>query len=247
MTTSSKLHMHPWLGFLWWISIVPSFLAIGRIVYESTILTWRSGPQNIGFTMIHTSPIFIGLLAFSLLIYVWTVLAVISFLRRRFIVSLQDWSKFISALIIIGLANIPYSKWQYFTTLIAGIGPHATEQLIHAAATHDLGLVQYFVEHNVPIDGDEDSSPLIAASIQGDTAIVTYLLTRGANPNLTKGILRRSALADAASMGQTEVVKILLKSGADKSVTDRDSLTVTEIALKNHHDDIAELLKQDPH
>jgi uncharacterized protein len=72
---------------------------------------------------------------------------------------------------------------------------------------------------------------------------VEVLLEYGANINTADGIENFTPLMNSAAEGNIEVVKILLKYGADTSITDDDGDTAEAFALQNNHQEVAKLLQ----
>jgi len=72
-----------WLRTGWLLLSPIGFLFSARITWEKTILTWTHGPQNVGFTLMHTYPVFglAGILR-SCLLMLWLVLATPYLVRR---------------------------------------------------------------------------------------------------------------------------------------------------------------------
>src|SRR5450755_348323 len=68
----------------WWIAIAASTPLFIRTLWEETLLTWREGPQMIGFTIAHVHPeiLLLGVLGY-LATLAWLVTAVVLFLKRR--------------------------------------------------------------------------------------------------------------------------------------------------------------------
>lgn len=83
-------------------------------------------------------------------------------------------------------------------------------------------------------------SPLIAASINGNSDAVQLLLDRGANVN---GKMKRgqSALIAAAYEGHANVARLLLSKGADVNA-DWEGCTSLGVAKQQGHTEIADLL-----
>ncbi len=73
-----------WLKVLWLCCSPVALLFSARIAWEKTVWTWTRGPQMVGFSLMHTDPLFAivgGLFAFGLM--VWLVPAVVFLIMRR--------------------------------------------------------------------------------------------------------------------------------------------------------------------
>lgn len=81
---------------------------------------------------------------------------------------------------------------------------------------------------------------MILAVEGGAAKDVLSLVKRGANPNVLGA--HTGALHSAALMGHTEVVKVLLKEGADPNLPDKDQLYPLHLAAKEGHQAICTLL-----
>ena len=94
---------------------------------------------------------------------------------------------------------------------------------------------------------DENEERLCQASINGDADEVHRLLASGVNPNfirvdMTSHPLWENALCIAASMGNIEVVKLLLKFGADPNIQNSRGKTPLHAARCCHDQLVKELL-----
>lgn len=87
----------------------------------------------------------------------------------------------------------------------------------------------------------KDNFTLIGASYCGDIDIITDLLKKGVNVNFMDDY-GRTALYFACYQGQTQVVKMLLESGADKDIKDCKKRTPLDIAQKYEYQEIVALL-----
>jgi ankyrin repeat protein len=99
--------------------------------------------------------------------------------------------------------------------------------LCSAAGQGDRNQVAKLLDDGVDVNAARDAqhqTPLICAAIHGKTAIVKYLLQRGADPNLPGGAKRdgESPLIAAALSGRVEVVQALMEAGADPDYTPAD-------------------------
>lgn len=123
---------------------------------------------------------------------------------------------------------------------------------LHAAAKHGQErIAQMLLDHGADPDFKDRpfGTALIAASIRDHENIVGLLLDRGADVNSTcnvdfypfMGSKQISALQVASNAGSTEVVRLLLGRGADPH-WHGDKGTALQLALREGHKDIAELL-----
>ena len=110
-----------------------------------------------------------------------------------------------------------------------------------AAFTGQMNYVQRLVEAGAEVDF-YGWAPLLYAAYNGHTAIVEYLLKRGADIN-AKTENGLTALFFAARFGHIEIIKVLLKNEADPTVVSENMETAVDWALKSENTDIADLLR----
>ena len=218
---------------------------VGRIVYEETILTWLSGPQMVGFAMMHGAlpfiliPGFIGLPGTLL----WVAVSLVLLIRRKFRVPAIDWIPVILSLLLAALLFIPYEAWEEFMVRIGGPGSHGSSFLVQAAAQDNRRFVKLLLRKGYDINFETGgTTPLSGASNGGHEEMVKFLISKGADLNRKNGISGESALMSAAEMGQLGTVKVLLSSGAAPCATDKEGHTSEGLARKYHHTDIADYL-----
>ena len=89
--------------------------------------------------------------------------------------------------------------------------------------------------------GNQITSPLQIAGYCNHPDIVQYLIESGSDVN-AKG--NETALHQASEMGNLEVVKILLKNGADPDIKSVDGKTPKDVAMENNHDDVVQILNK---
>lgn len=119
--------------------------------------------------------------------------------------------------------------------------------LMNACATGDEGSVRRIVEGsgadlvNAQLPATLDS-PLLRATENGHVAIVQYLLSKGASPNL-EGIGRNTPLMQASYLGQDEIVDALIKAGANPNTSEeRYGYTPLIFAAWKGHERVVEQL-----
>jgi hypothetical protein len=74
MTTGASLPSA--MRVLGWCVVPGAWFWALRLAWEATVLTMRHGPQMIGFSFVHTSPLALPLIVSALLAEVWVVLAI---------------------------------------------------------------------------------------------------------------------------------------------------------------------------
>jgi ankyrin repeat protein len=84
---------------------------------------------------------------------------------------------------------------------------------------------------------------MFAASAPGGAETVQLLLDSGAQINMVDNNEHYSALMWAATEGQTESVKLLLKHKADTTLQDIDGDTAESFAAKAGHTAVAKILQ----
>ncbi|HSS21777.1 MAG TPA: ankyrin repeat domain-containing protein [Pyrinomonadaceae bacterium] len=86
----------------------------------------------------------------------------------------------------------------------------------------------------------------LAAVAVNDSTAVDGFISAGVNPNAKDAETGASALILAATKDELEVVQVLLHGGADVNLKDNFGYTATLRALQYDHDEIAELLVEQP-
>lgn len=90
--------------------------------------------------------------------------------------------------------------------------------------------------------GGNGVTPLIAATVTGDEAMVGMMLEKRAQPNVAEG-RNWTALSFASQYGHTAVVKRLLEAGADVTWATGAGLTPWMLAHDSKHTEVLALLK----
>ena len=93
----------------------------GRLVWEMTMLTWRDGPQMIGFSLAHTIPLVFILGSLSMTgAMVWCIWVGGALVLRRRRLSKSDWIILLGASASVIAVSIPYTAWQWATMRVLG-------------------------------------------------------------------------------------------------------------------------------
>lgn len=198
------------------LPILLTAVLLVRILWEETFLTWRSGPQMIGFSLAHGS--FALLLAAPLLLAVWTCAAVIVFVvyfvkKRR--PSNASWLIFTIALCLLAILSVPTNFWQWLLPSPFARSPYSGELLNYAAAQGQLRTAQRLVDHGVPISSldHEGDTPLHSAAKDGSVDLLKFLVSKGADVNALD-LYGDSPLEIALARGHTEAATFLKGKGA---------------------------------
>ncbi|KAG5350432.1 hypothetical protein C0989_011066 [Termitomyces sp. Mn162] len=143
------------------------------------------------------------------------------------------------------------------TTEFPSLGLHS------AAATGNVGLVEYALEHGQPINSVLDGVlPLHAACAGGNVQVVKLLIEHGADVNAPRlprrysndknrdssapivGTSGSTPLHFAAANGNTDVVNLLLLHGAHADRSDKHGITPEMLARQHGWLECAEVLRQ---
>ncbi|SFS20586.1 Ankyrin repeat-containing protein [Granulicella pectinivorans] len=183
---SPPKRLHPLILLPGAILSLGSALIAGRLLWEETLLTWRSGPQMVGFSLAHGT--FAFLLSFPFLLTLWTIpciAAVLLWACRHRPIQRTTLSTVAAAIAVLGILLIPSSFWDRLFAARLAASPHASAFLHRAAAEGDLSVVKALLAHGVPIDAVDQhgDTPLHLAAATGKTGVVQYLVTHGAALN----------------------------------------------------------------
>jgi ankyrin repeat protein len=124
-------------------------------------------------------------------------------------------------------------------------GPQASQFLAStmeaAIQKNEPALVNALLQHGVSANGDLPSgaNPLEDASLKGLDAIVKMLLDHGALVNRVNTGSGTTALYAAASFGKSDVVRLLLKQGANPNLCGRNHKSPYQAAVENGYQDVA--------
>lgn len=203
-----------WVRLILALSAAGSVWLAARLVWEQTILSWRSGPQMVGFTLSHAETglfLFLTLstLLFAIALAVATVRSLIALWQKRRVSPLR-WLGIAMGISILAMLWIPYSTWQRLFVSKLAAGPYAAEFFTYGAAVGDLGEVKAFLEHGIDVNvrNHDGSTALHAAAVEGQLHVINYLISRGASVNI-RNKFGHTALDNAREMHLTAVVDYL--------------------------------------
>ncbi|WP_273021423.1 ankyrin repeat domain-containing protein [Rheinheimera sp.] len=133
----------------------------------------------------------------------------------------------------------------YITCVLSFAGCAKTDP-IEIASQNDIEAVKAYVDEGFDINiiNSNGTTMLLAATIEGHSDLVEYLLKSGADPNLSN-VQGTSPLFGASLLGFNEIVANLLANGANPNIR-LDGIYVTPlmIAIANNRTDVVATLLQ---
>ncbi len=178
------------LRVIGWFVLAVAALYDLRLVYEQTLLTWKDGPQMVGFSMVHVFPVLLLLGALGFLgCSSWIASFLFFALRNRVIhggpLAAALWLQALVVALAVAIPLIPYSAWKVITVEIAGPGPHGPNLLVDAAADGDIYLTGRLLKKGVLVDatGWNGATALNAACVTQELEVARKLIAQGANPD----------------------------------------------------------------
>lgn len=223
-------------------------LLVGRIVYEETILTHSLGPVMVGFALMHGALPFltiaglIGLLGGA----IWTVASIVFSGWTRKWPTVANGSLVGLFLVLVTFLFIPYAEWEEITVRIAGPGAHGEDFMVDAAASGHKRFFLYLLKKGYDINYEtrDGVTSLSGSAGEGRVEMIGLVLSSGASVDRKAGLGGATALMDAASMGNIEAVKALVKYGADPCALDNDGHNASGHATRSHHTDVEKYLSR---
>ena len=183
----------------------------GRMIWEETSLTFREGPQMLGFSLAHGAGAILFLAPFVLVLWLLIALVVLAAcLWRKRALSMWYWSTLAGAVLVLGALSIPPAFWQWWMIGSFAKSPHAADLMVSDAAEGDLHTVRGYLDHGVPLSATnyEGSTAAFAASAGGSLPMIEMLAVRGADLNATN-LYGDSPLEAASENGHASVVAFL--------------------------------------
>jgi hypothetical protein len=188
-----------------------------RLVWEQTALSWRDGPQMVGFSIAHQFPLLL-FAPFPLLAWLAVlVVSILTGLARRRRIARGLWVHVACVVFVAMLLALPYGVWQWLFVDRIVSGRHAAAFITDAAVRGDLRLVKALVSRGVEVDAaDVDGQTgLHAAAFGNRIDVLEYLISQGADVN----VLDRygdSPLEKALAEGAGQAAALLESRGAHR-------------------------------
>lgn len=126
----------------------------------------------------------------------------------------------------------------------ANVNPKSAKETPLIAAGSNLRLLALLLAHGCHTNGvDGNGWTAVGHAAQaGDVAVVKFLLKHHASINQRFGARGETALMAAVSAGRTDMVRLLLVSGANVDLTDDDGQTAATLAAGNGQMELARQL-----
>jgi hypothetical protein len=221
-----------WFG---WLIVLPSLYFAAHIVWEQTVWTWDSGPQMVGFSLMHSG---IGGLLYLALYsgIIWVVAVAIFAWRSKTLGGSMMATLILAYALSWGMLAIPYGFWQraFIDKLVHR--PDVGDFVSEAAAWGDIQTVQAFLSNGASVNvltRRGGATPLHAAAVGGQPAVVEYLISRGADVNAVN-LYGNSPLANAidARHNATATAEVLTRRGGKEirgTKEQRDQVIAEEV------------------
>lgn len=178
----------PWLRYIGWIAVPGTLACAFRSVYEHTLLTWRHGVQTLGFSLAHTEPGLMLLMAVSQALACIFLVGVIVATGLR-LLGRTGWPQvnlFPMAILVMAflLLMVPYEFWMALSVGLGKAPAYWPEYLEYGAGEGQKYLVKTVLDKGVPVDAKGSfGTALNAACVGKQIAMAQYLLSKGADVN----------------------------------------------------------------
>lgn len=183
---SRPSEMPGWLLKIGKYSVPVTVLFSLDLIYEQTLLTWSSGEQMVGFSMMHLfGPIiFLSVLMTYVFLIGVAIFLTVCRLRKRTLPPIP-WPLILTLCIAIGITYIPYRRWQNAVIKVKGPGPRAAQTFVWAAHDGDRRMVETLLDSGVPVDIDNQGSTALNGACAGhQIELARWLISKGADIRL---------------------------------------------------------------
>jgi hypothetical protein len=179
MTTPVRIPI--WVRAAGWLTTIVAAGVTAELVWEQTKLTWRAGPQMVGFGLMHNYPQYFVAMP-GLFLWVLILIGVVAFaLIRRRTMTTSLWIDLAAAGLVVAVGMIPYQTWQlWFADRIAA-APQTGYFITAAGCSGNRRLIEALVAHGVRIDARDyaGNTALHTAAACNRVELIDYLLQQG--------------------------------------------------------------------
>jgi hypothetical protein len=192
----------------------------GRIAWEYTVLTWTSGPQMVGFSLMHSG---LGVLLYLTALIagpLWLVAVLFFAWRTRSLGTLVTRITVCTYAAAWAVLLIPAGVWERAFIERMAHSPDAPDLLYYAAVRGDLKTVKAYLAQGLTVEVrtcNDALTPVHGASRSGDVEMLTFLVSQGADVNATNAY-GDSPLCDAEEQNRTAAIEFLVHHGAQRIV-----------------------------
>lgn len=215
--TRSTKTLPTWLIATGILLILGSVALAVRLIWEMTSLTWKYGPQMVGFSLAHGSGALFFI--FPIMLAGWllaSICTIIVWKAKRNRVLKRSWIALGSALLTLAVLSLPQSFWNELFVGQLASSPHAAELLVYAAGVEGNNtVVRGLLKRGVPINATDSygNTALHLAAGAGKLELVSYLIAQGAEINAVN-LFGDSPLESAIANQQITVEQVLTSHGA---------------------------------
>ena len=213
----SSIGLPSWFLLLGLVLLVGALMLDGRLIWEMTALTWREGPQMVGFSLVHGDSA--TLIVAPFVLAPWVIAASASLAWRWWRqkdLDRSSWAVVITAIAAIGLFFVPQAFWTRIFVARIARSPGAVPLLLEAAGEGSLGTVRSLVARGVPInarDRRDGQTALYHAAAGCKAKVAAFLIEGGADAGILD-FAGDSPLAVAEDRHCTDVSNLLQARGA---------------------------------
>jgi len=235
---------------LWWLAAPGTIFFAGRLLLEETLLTWRRGPQLVGFALGHGSFLVVAIAYGSLaLAHVWLLLSLpllATKIWRSVRVTRRDWIRLGTLAAATTVFYVPYTLWILLMVLSWGPGPHGPDFLVWGATSGDERLVGALLARGIDLNTRDSGGRTVlhGACAMRQNHMVDWLVRRGADVNARERVLGETPLMSAAGTGEAGIVSTLLLNGADPDLVDNNGNTALAYAKRYGQQEVVPLLER---
>nr|WP_322623280.1 ankyrin repeat domain-containing protein [uncultured Flavobacterium sp.] len=127
---------------------------------------------------------------------------------------------------------------------VNAVDSNGNSMLILACYRGNTEVAKYIASKTSDINyKNKQGTALMAAVMNGDAALVSYLLQKGAKPDIAEES-GKTALIYAVSFGKTACAKALVSGGANKNIKDNEGKTALDYARNTQITELIILLDQ---